>query len=191
MALTITNNVLEGYLNCKYKGLLQLEGEEGRKTDYERMVTDLRQELRTQAMAELLVRMGRQGETCQDAILTTEMLKKGFTVIVNATSDEESVSLLYDGLVKVQGDSALGNYHYVPVLCCEGQKIRQVQKHLLAIYGLLLGSIQGKQPASGFLIWKPGRSWTRVKGRLENGLPRWGVVSLPCRHDHRTEALPQ
>jgi len=91
------------------------------------------------------------------------MLKKGFTVIVNATSDDEFVSLLYDGLVKVQGDSALGNYHYVPVLCCEGQKIRQVQKHLLAIYGLILGSIQGKQPASGVLIRKPGCSWTRVR----------------------------
>ena len=53
MTLKITKNVLEGYLNCKYKGRLQLEREEGRQADYERMVTDLRQELRSQAMAEL------------------------------------------------------------------------------------------------------------------------------------------
>src|SRR5713101_8446227 len=107
MAVKITKNVLEGYLNCKYKGRLQLEGEEGRKSDYEGMVTDLRQELRTRAMAELLAREG-QGERWQGAILTTEIMKKGPTVIVDATLGDESASLLYDGLMRVEGASALG-----------------------------------------------------------------------------------
>jgi predicted RecB family nuclease len=163
MALKITKNILEGYLNCKYKGRLQLEGEEGQKSDYEGMVTDLGQELRTRAMAELLAREGQQGETWQGAILTTDMLKKGSTVIVNATFGDQSVFLLYDGLVRVEGASGLGEFHYVPVLCCEGKKIRQVQKHLLAIYGLILGSIQGKQPARGLIIQEPGCSRTSVR----------------------------
>jgi predicted RecB family nuclease len=157
MAVKITNNVLEDYLNCKYKGRLRLEGEEGRKSDFEEMVTDLRQDLRRRAMADLLAREG-QGEMRQGAIPATEMLKTGLTAIVNATLGDESVSLLYDGLVRAEGVSALGDFHYVPILCCEGEKIRQVQKRLLAIYGLILGSIQGKQPASGVIIQEPGCS---------------------------------
>jgi predicted RecB family nuclease len=162
MAVKITNNVLEGYLNCKYKGRLQLEGEEGRKSDFEEMVTNRRQELRRRAIAELLARE-EQGEMWQGAILATETLKKGPTAIVNATLGDESVSLLYDGLVRAEGASALGDFHYVPILCCEGEKVRQVQKRLLAIYGLILGSFQGKQPASGIIIQEPGCSRKRVR----------------------------
>src|SRR5262249_10540882 len=124
MAVQITRNVLEGYLTCNHKGWLQLEGKGGQASDYEVMVTDRRQELRTRAMAELLARQG-QGETWQGTILTAELLRKGPTVIVDATLGDESVSLLYDGLVRAEGASALGDFHYVPILCCEGEKLRQ------------------------------------------------------------------
>ena len=35
--MKITNEVLEGYLNCKTKGHLKLAGETGTKSDYEAM----------------------------------------------------------------------------------------------------------------------------------------------------------
>src|SRR5271157_5359281 len=54
MAVKITRDVLEGYLSCKYKGRLQLGGEEGRKSDYEVMATDLLRQLRTRVVADLL-----------------------------------------------------------------------------------------------------------------------------------------
>src|SRR5271165_6018435 len=34
----ISREVLEGYLNCKYKGHLKLKGEQGTKSDYEAMI---------------------------------------------------------------------------------------------------------------------------------------------------------
>src|SRR5262249_60983755 len=105
---------------------------------------------------------GGQGEMCQADIIVMERLKKGFTAIVDATLSDESVSLLYDGLVRAEGASALGDFHYVPILCCEGEKVRQVQKRLLAIYGLILCSFQGKQPARGGIITGPA-------GRRERG----------------------
>jgi predicted RecB family nuclease len=162
MAMKITRDVLEGYLNCRYKGRLQLEGEEGRKSDYELMTTDLRRQLRARVVAELLARQGA-GETWQGATLATETLKKGLDVIVDATLGDELVSLLYDGLVRVEGSSALGDFHYVPVICNDGEKIRQRQKHLLAVYGLILGSVQGRQPTTGVIIHEPECSQTRVK----------------------------
>jgi predicted RecB family nuclease len=162
MAAKITRDVLEAHLNCKYKGRLQLDGEEGRKSDYEVMTTDVRRQLRARVVADLLARQGG-GETWQGAILTTETLKKGLAVIADAMLGDELVSLLYDGLVRAEGASALGDFHYVPILCCDGDKIRQQQKHLLAVYGLILGSIQGRHPASGVIIQEPGCSRIRVK----------------------------
>ena len=87
MATKITRNVLGGYLTCKHKGWLQLEGKKGQESDYEAMVTDRWQELRTRAMAELLAHQG-QGEMWQGTILTTELLAKGPSVIVDATLGE-------------------------------------------------------------------------------------------------------
>ena len=37
--MKITNEILEGYLNCKTKGHLKLAGEGGTKSDYEAMTT--------------------------------------------------------------------------------------------------------------------------------------------------------
>jgi len=84
MAVKITRDVLEGYLNCEYKGWLQLGGEEGQKSDYEMMATDLRRQLHTRVVADLLARQV-EGGTWQGAILAPEMLKEGLSVIVNAT----------------------------------------------------------------------------------------------------------
>ena len=51
--MKITNEVLEGYLNCKYKGHLKLAGEAGTKSDYEAMTAAASQASREQAVAKL------------------------------------------------------------------------------------------------------------------------------------------
>jgi hypothetical protein len=37
MATKITRDIIESYLNCKYKGHLKLGGESGTRSDYEAM----------------------------------------------------------------------------------------------------------------------------------------------------------
>ena len=39
MATKITRDIIESYLNCKYKGHLKLAGESGTQSDYEAMTT--------------------------------------------------------------------------------------------------------------------------------------------------------
>ena len=46
MGPIITGEVLEGYLNCKLKGYLKLKGERGTRSDYETLMTALRDDLR-------------------------------------------------------------------------------------------------------------------------------------------------
>ena len=45
MPTKIARDVLESYLNCKYKGYLKLTGQQGTKSDYENLLTELRDRL--------------------------------------------------------------------------------------------------------------------------------------------------
>ena len=57
--MNITNEVLEGYLNCKYKGHLKLAGESGTPSDYEAMTADARRASREEAVASSSPASGR------------------------------------------------------------------------------------------------------------------------------------
>jgi predicted RecB family nuclease len=155
MAAKITRNVLESYLNCKYKGRLKLAGEEGKKSDYESMVVTLVGDIRTRGIKELLARHGER-VLCGEKELTLSLLCQGASVFLDTTFEDQQLSLLYDGLVRVDGESQLGSFHYIPVLCCEGEAICRQDRLLLAILGLVLGPIQGRHPTAGLVIHGPG-----------------------------------
>ena len=78
--MKITNEVLEGYLNCKFKGHLKLAGEVGTKSDYEAMTTAARAASREQALAKLVARFG-EGDACRGTAVTAATLKKGTTAV--------------------------------------------------------------------------------------------------------------
>src|SRR5690242_14237775 len=65
----ITRDILEAYLNCSYKGYLKLIGQRGTRTDYEVMVTEVRQELRQRAH-EGLVRRYHGEEILKGPVIT-------------------------------------------------------------------------------------------------------------------------
>ena len=46
MATNITGDVLESYLQCKYKGYLKLAGEQGLQSDYELLLEEARNQVR-------------------------------------------------------------------------------------------------------------------------------------------------
>ena len=54
MTSKITCDVLESYLYCKYKGWLKLSGQEGTKSDYERLLNQSRAEVRLLAIDKIL-----------------------------------------------------------------------------------------------------------------------------------------
>ena len=41
MATKITRDIMESYLNCKYKAHLKLAGQQGTMSDYELLLTEL------------------------------------------------------------------------------------------------------------------------------------------------------
>jgi predicted RecB family nuclease len=149
-AMKITNEVLEGYLNCKTKGHLKLAGAYGTPTDSEEMTTAASQTSREAALAKLLLRFG-QGDTYRRIVIAAETLKQGAPLLADAILENDAMSIRFDALKRTDGTSKLGDHHYVPVLHFHGDKVGRQQKLLLAVLGLVLDSVQGLRSAVGLI----------------------------------------
>jgi predicted RecB family nuclease len=146
----ITNEILEGYLNCKTKGRLKVAGETGVISDYETTNSEVRQASREAALARLIDRFG-EGDACREIAITARTLKQGASLLVDATLEDDAVSLRLDALRKADGASRLGGHHYLPLLHVHGDKVGRQQKMMLAMLGLMLDGVQGLRPAVGLV----------------------------------------
>jgi predicted RecB family nuclease len=174
MAPIITGDVLEGYLNCKLKGYLRLKREQGTKSDYETLMTTLKDDLRAGAYEKLLARhVG--ADVLRGVRIETSTLKRGAPLILDATLEDETLSLHLDGLMRVEGPSRLGGYHYVPILVVAGEKVGRDQRCLLETLGLVVGDLQAKQPAYGIVIRGRGLKIGKVRFQPGSRLPRRGL----------------
>jgi hypothetical protein len=54
--MRFSNEILQAYLNCKTKSRLKLAGESGSLSDHESMTTAVRESLREQSVANLVIR---------------------------------------------------------------------------------------------------------------------------------------
>jgi predicted RecB family nuclease len=153
-AMKITNEVLEGYLNCKTKGHLKLASEVGTRSDYEAMTTAGGRASREAALARLVTRFG-EGNACRGVSVTAATLRKGAQLLADATFEDDSVSLRFDALKRAEGPSKVGDYHYLPILHIHGGKVGRARKMLLAVLGLVLARLQGLPPATGLVAGSP------------------------------------
>jgi predicted RecB family nuclease len=151
VATKITREILESHLKCRYKGHLKLAGEQGIKSEYEVLLVEAREELQARAIEKLTGRYGA-GEVQRGSTLSRHLLGRGAALILDGTFDDGPMSLLFDGLKRTKGPCRLGDFHYVPILYYEGGIVRQEQRLLLAVFGLLLASCQGRQPTSGIVV---------------------------------------
>jgi len=93
----ITRDILEAYLNCKYKGYLKLIGQIGTPLGYEVLMKEVRQELRQRAY-EGLVRRSRGEEILKGPAITPSVLGTGPPLILDAVIENGEFSLVFDGL---------------------------------------------------------------------------------------------
>ena len=169
MGRKITREVLEGYLHCKTKAHLKLAGQQGSMSDYEALLVARRQEVRQQAIAEILAKHP-EAEVARGIPLTVAALQSGPPFVLDATLEDDLLSLGFDGFKRVDGASKVGDFHYIPMLFHEGQKVGKEQRLLLELYGLLLSQVQGRLPAYG-VVWH-GRDCKSTRVRLSPDLRR-------------------
>lgn len=162
VVVKITNEILECYLNCKTKGHLKLAGEEGTKSEYEAMTTAANQASRAAALAKLVVRFG-EATSCQGLTVTAATLKQGAPLLVDAVIEDDCATIRLDALKRTDGDSKLGDHHYLPVLHNHGDKVDRSRKLLLAVFGLALARMQGLRPAIGLVAHGPDGRLSKVR----------------------------
>jgi predicted RecB family nuclease len=162
MASTITIGVLESYFKCRYKAHLQLSGERGVSTDYEILLREMRERVQ-RAAKELLLARHKEGEVLRGLSVTPALLGRGALLVLDATVDGEELSVRFDALKRIDGSSRLGNFHYVPVLFHEAERLTQEQRALLEMLGQILGAVQGKEPSWGILIHGQDCQIRRIK----------------------------
>ncbi len=168
MGRKITREVLEGYLHCKTKAHLKLAGQQGIVSDYEALLLARRQEARQQAVAKILAKHP-EAEVARGIPLTVAALQSGPPFVLDATLEDDLLSLGFDGLKRVDGASKLGDFHYVPVLY-HGNKVGRQQKILVAVFGLTLARMQGMRPSAGLVARGPDAKLVKV--RLDSKLYR-------------------
>ena len=123
MATKITRDVIESYLNCKYKGHLKLTGESGTQIglrDDDHGGEGSRRG--SESVARLVARFG-EGDACQGTTVTAATLKQGAPLLADVDLEDEGLSLRCDALKRADGASKLGDHHYVPVLHNDGDKV--------------------------------------------------------------------
>lgn len=147
----ITRGILEGFLNCRYKAYLQLRDHAGSRTEYERMLIAAGEDLTQKVELGIRERCSADG-IIRDACLSTATLREGAMFILNSHLEDDAISIRFDGLKKILGPSALGDFHYIPMLFHEGRRVRKEQRVLLEMLGILLSRLQGRQPEKG-LVW--------------------------------------
>ena len=150
MAMRITNEILEAYLNCKTKGHLKLVGETGTKSDYAAMTEAVSRASREESLAGLVARYG-EGNAYRGTAITAAMLKQGAPLLADAIFEDDGVSIRIDALKRADGASKLGEHHYLPVLYNYGGKVGRSRKLLLAVLGLVIGRVQGLRPTVGLV----------------------------------------
>jgi predicted RecB family nuclease len=160
--MKITNEILEGYLNCKTKGHLKLASEVGTRSDYEAMTIAEGQASREAALARLVDRFG-EGDACRGVSVTAGTLKMAAQLLVDATLDDNSVSLRFDALKRAEGRSNVGDHHYLPVLHIHGANVGRQPKLLLAVLGLVLHRVLGLRPAIGLVARSPEGGLRKVR----------------------------
>ena len=162
MAAKITTNCIEDYLRCKTKAYLKALGEQGTNSEYGLLLSEMKSETK-RTMIEWILSRHKEGAVLKDVSVTAAGLSRETTFVLDAMIEDDTFSLIFDGLMRAPGESRLGEFHYVPVLFRPGEKVRLEARLLLAILGNVLGDLQGRQPEEGVVYLGSGCRGARVR----------------------------
>lgn len=151
MTAMFTRDAVEAYLRCPFKAFLKLNGEQGTATDYEAMITTVSDMVRL-AVIDRLAAQHSNDQIERGITLDAAALKHGNSVILDATYENGTFSVQFDGLQKVSAASKLGAFRYVPMLFVGQRSVRKEQKFLLSLFATIPIKLQGKRPEFG-LVW--------------------------------------
>lgn len=153
MEISITSDVLESYVFCKYKSYLKLINQQGDKSDYEKILMSLRNDIKRNAI-EKIYDQNQENQVVRNVVITTYLLETGRLFLLDGLVEDKGnyISISFDGLKKISGISNLGQFVYIPILFYGGNRVHKEQRLLLELYALFLSQYQAIMPNIG-IIW--------------------------------------
>jgi predicted RecB family nuclease len=157
---TITSEILVSYSQCPRKAYLLLcTDQRGTPNEYMSILQQRKEALQKDYIKEL-----KQSNPDVQSY-STDSLRNGCELLVNATLKAEGIEAECAILRKVDSSSALGKYSYEPTLFIGTYRIDRYQRLELFFIGYVLEQIQSKLPVAGGIIGMDGKSH---KVKLEN-----------------------
>ncbi len=164
----ITREVVEDYLDCKYKAYLKLAGEKGTISDYEQLIKEVAIGMHQTATGKLNARH-KKAETKGINRLDRASLKQALPLFLGPVFHNAKMSFYFDALQRAPGSSTLGEFHYIPVLFHQTERPSRKQRSMLEIQALVLARLQRKKPGFGILIHGIDHQVKRVRMKLNDG----------------------
>jgi predicted RecB family nuclease len=160
----ITDELLEAFLQCKYKAILRALGRAGQPTDFEKHRTSQAQAHRAQVQAKLFpLPEAVPRPEASPALLDTATLKQGQTRLQHVRVQAANLAASIDAIERVDVPSALGCFSYRAIQYVREPNPPVSARLLLAYRSILLGEIQGALPSSGVMICGPNLEARQVK----------------------------
>jgi predicted RecB family nuclease len=162
MATKITLDDFQNLLQCNVKAYLKIGGQRGVESDYETMLKELKR-LVTQKAVEKISNFHDADNIASSVHIKRDTLALGRALVFDAKLINKHYAVHFDALKRVDGRSALGNFHYVPVIFAEPRRVRKLQRVLLEVLAFLLSNLQGKTPRVGVVYHGPECKATTVR----------------------------
>ena len=171
--MTLSNHVIEAFLNCKYKSYLKATGHTGSETSYEKFQKELRARFRRKTQAKLQGGCANS-DIANVRVLTVSTLRTGEPILLDKSIYLDGLHCDFDALKRCSGKSHLGAFLYEPVLYCQRQKPTRIDRVLLAFQAFSVGRVQGTTPVRGQIIC--GETCRTVTVRLASYLKRVDAI---------------
>ncbi len=166
MNIPISNKSLRDFLNCRYKSHLKLLGHSGWESGFESMCNRQMADYRKLAQTHLSRSLPASG-VCHKPASLLNAIRGGYALLVDANTTVDDTTYHFDALLRIT--DAPETPKYTPVLYVPAEKITPHDKLLLAIFGSILGEVQGNVVQFGNIIH--GVRLSRAKVQLHKLLP--------------------
>ncbi len=155
------------FLNCPHwpyyerfhteeEGFLKREMTEGEKQRLEDGLKHEEEVIRALYADKNIKKQIPTGDPEFDSEATIKLMREGVEYIYQGTLTHNDWTGRPDLLMKIQGNSDLGDWYYVPIDIKSAHYVQKYHRLQLMFYAVLLEALQGRFPGRGYIINKDG-----------------------------------
>jgi len=133
----ITDDIIESFVNCKYKAYLKVKGEKGTKNEYELMQDGLLKSYKNQHTKNIELRYG--GESLLYCINLDGIKRfRNITFAVSPRIKTDKYDITFDFIKIMPSKFSDGSRSFIPILVSAKENFSKIEKLILCIKSIIL-----------------------------------------------------